>query len=120
MAPRLHNDISSQLHNFPDPVPGEEGHYKEFSEVFEPILQRNTVLLYHQNEHNQLQADMEFNLVYLLRLQNSETNGNLHRLPETQSLISYIVLLNLVPKKVPCLQKSLDFISFHVDLNFRN
>ena len=32
--PRLPKGIFSSLHVLPDPIPGEEGHYKEFSEVY--------------------------------------------------------------------------------------
>lgn len=34
LPPRLPPDVFSQLHAFPDPVPGEDGHYKGFEEVY--------------------------------------------------------------------------------------
>ena len=33
--PRLPSDMFAKVHHFPDPMPGEEGHYKKFDEVFE-------------------------------------------------------------------------------------
>ena len=32
--PRLPSDMFANVHHFPDPMPGEEGHYKKFEEVF--------------------------------------------------------------------------------------
>ena len=41
LPPRLPSDKFSQLDHFPDPMPGTDGHYKKFSEVFQTTTVEN-------------------------------------------------------------------------------
>nr|XP_022291953.1 uncharacterized protein LOC111103178 [Crassostrea virginica] len=72
--PRLPVDVFSQLHNSPDPVPGDGEHKREFSEVFgtettEEYCPSFSAKHFQQSRKQLLPTVMEYSSVPLLRQQ---------------------------------------------------
>ncbi|XP_022291953.2 uncharacterized protein LOC111103178 [Crassostrea virginica] len=67
--PRLPVDVFSQLHNFPDPVPGDGEHYKEFSKVFGTETTEEYCPSFSAYRKQLLPTVMEYRSVPLLRPQ---------------------------------------------------
>ena len=62
LPPRLPSDKFLQLDHLPDPMPGQDGHYKKFSEVFRTITVKITGLLFKISQRSAFHFTHQFNM----------------------------------------------------------